>query len=65
MIVKKNIHSIERIVRVLIGLVLLSMTIIGPKSPWFFLGVIPLLTGFVGWCPPYAMLGISTCKLKE
>lgn len=61
---KKNIHSIERVVRIIVGLVLVSMAFVGPANPWFFLGLIPLATGLVGWCPPYALLGISTCPLK-
>ncbi|MCB9254054.1 MAG: DUF2892 domain-containing protein [Bdellovibrionaceae bacterium] len=59
---KKNIHPIERGVRVVGGLVLTSLAFVGPANPWFLLGLIPVLTGLVGWCPPYAMLGISTCK---
>lgn len=59
---KKNIHPIERTVRVLVGLVLISMAFVGPKNLWFLFGFVPVLTGLVGWCPPYAILGISTCK---
>jgi hypothetical protein len=58
---KKNIHPVERVVRVIVGLILVSLTFVGPANPWFFLGVIPLATGLIGWCPPYQMLGISTC----
>ncbi len=59
---KKNIASTERVIRVLAGLGIISMAIVGPHSPWAFLGIIPLATGLIGWCPPYALLGISTCK---
>ncbi|MBP9708905.1 MAG: DUF2892 domain-containing protein [Oligoflexales bacterium] len=59
---KTNIHPYERIARVVIGLGLTSMAFIGPASPWFLLGIIPILTGLSGWCPPYQLLGISTCK---
>ena len=59
---KKNIGKIERILRVAAGLVILSLTIVGPQSLWGLLGILPLATGFIGWCPPYALLGISTCK---
>jgi hypothetical protein len=58
---KKNIHNVERVVRIVVGAVLVSMAFWGPASNWFLLGLIPLATGIVGWCPPYAMLGISTC----
>jgi hypothetical protein len=62
---KKNIHPIERVVRILIGLGLISMAFVGPQSLWFLLGIVPVLTGLSGWCPPYQMLGISTCKMKN
>ncbi|MCB0342005.1 MAG: DUF2892 domain-containing protein [Pseudobdellovibrionaceae bacterium] len=61
---KKNIHPIERIVRVVAGLALISMAFIGPQNLWFLLGLVPLATGLMGWCPPYALLGISTCPSK-
>ncbi len=57
---KKNIGSMERIVRVVVGVGILSLAFVGPRSPWAFLGAIPLLTGVSGWCPPYSLFGIST-----
>lgn len=60
---KKNVHSVERIVRIVVGLLLLSQVFIGMQSPWFALGLVPLLTGVLGWCPPYALFGINTCNL--
>lgn len=62
---KKNIHPIERSMRVVFGLILVVMAFVGPANKWFLLGLIPMATGLVGWCPPYAMLGISTCKVKH
>jgi len=58
----KNIHNIERVIRVLLGLAILSLVFIGPKSYWGLIGILPIITGLVGWCPPYQLLGISTCK---
>ena len=58
---KTNIGSIERIVRGLVGLGILSLAFVGPITPWGYLGLVPLFTALVGWCPPYALLGISTC----
>lgn len=58
---KRNIGSIERIARIVIGVGILSLTVVGPQSPWALLGAVPLVTGLVGWCPPYALLGINTC----
>jgi hypothetical protein len=62
---KKNIHPYERIARIILGLGLSSLAFIGPANPLFLLGLIPVATGLLGWCPPYAMLGISTCKHKN
>ena len=62
---KKNIHSVERIIRIVIGLVLVSFVFWGPQNLWFLLGLVPLATGLIGWCPPYQLLGINTCSKKE
>ncbi len=62
---QKNIHPIERVVRVVVGIVLTTMAFIGPANPWFLLGMIPVLTGAIGWCPPYQLLGINTCKMRK
>lgn len=59
---KKNVGMIERIIRIVVGGAILSLAFVGPQSPWAYLGIIPLLTGLIGWCPPYALLGMSTCK---
>jgi hypothetical protein len=62
---QKNIHPVERVVRLVVGLVLTTLAFLGPANPWFLLGMIPVLTGLTGWCPPYQLLGINTCKLKK
>jgi hypothetical protein len=59
-----NEHPVERVVRVAIGLGLISLVFIGPKTPWGWLGIIPILTGSSGICPLYSMLGINTCPNK-
>ena len=59
---KKNVGSVERAIRVIAGIAILSLAFVGPQSPWAYLGIIPLATGLMGWCPAYALLGISTCK---
>ncbi len=58
---KRNVGTIDRVIRILIGLVVLSFALIG-GSKWGYLGFVPLITGLTGWCPPYSFLGISTCK---
>lgn len=62
---KKNEGTIDRALRVFIGLGLLSLVFIGPKSLWGLIGIIPLLTGAVGFCPLYKMLGLNTCPLSR
>ncbi|MHB8174511.1 MAG: YgaP family membrane protein [Nitrospirota bacterium] len=59
---KKNIGGVERFLRVIIGIGIISLAFVGPKSPWAYLGAVPLLTGLIGWCPPYAISGLSTCR---
>lgn len=56
-----NEHPVERATRVLLGLVLLSLVFIGPKTPWGFLGFVPLVTGLLGTCPLYTLIGFSSC----
>jgi hypothetical protein len=59
---KQNIHNVERIIRVVVGLIVFSLVFVGPKSLWGLIGILPIMTGLIGWCPPYQLLGISTCK---
>lgn len=58
----RNEHTIERVVRVVLGIVILSLVFVGPATLWGLLGVVPLLTGLLGSCPLYTLFGISTCK---
>jgi hypothetical protein len=62
---KKNIGGVERIVRVVVGIGILALAFVGPKSPWAYLGLLPIVTGVIGWCPPYSLLGISTVKATK
>lgn len=57
----QNEGTIDRVVRIVVGLGLLSLTVIGPQTWWGLLGFVPLLTGVVGFCPLYSVLGIRTC----
>ena len=61
----KNIGNIERIVRIVGGLVLIVLAATGTVGVWGWLGLVPLATGLIGWCPPYSLLGINTCKNKN
>ena len=62
---KANEGSIDRALRVIAGLVLIALVFVGPQTPWGWVGVVPLLTGLMGWCPLYAILGLNTCPLKK
>lgn len=59
-----NIGRIERVLRAIVGLGLIAIAFVGPETPWGFVGLVPLTTAILGWCPPYALLGINTCGAK-
>lgn len=62
---KTNEGTIDRVLRVLVGLALIAIVFVGPQTPWGWIGLVPLLTGLIGTCPLYTVLGIRTCKLKN
>lgn len=55
-----NESKFDRVFRVVLGIALLALTFVGPKTLWGLVGLIPLITGAVGFCPIYRVLGIST-----
>ena len=59
---KSNVGGIDRTLRIVIGLALIASAVMGVFAPWGYIGAVPLLTGLLGWCPPYAIFGLSTCK---
>ena len=59
---KKNMGKIDKTLRIIGGLILISLVFIGPQTPWGWLGLIPLLTSFVSWCPVYVPFKWSTIK---
>jgi hypothetical protein len=60
-----NEGVLDRVLRVIAGFVLLSLWAFGPKSSLGLLGVVPLVTGLVGFCPLYRLLGIRTCAAQQ
>ena len=58
----QNEGTLDRILRVVAGLVLLSLVFVGPQTLWGLVGIVPLLTGLAGYCPAYSILGVNTCK---
>jgi hypothetical protein len=59
-----NVGTIDRVLRIIVGLGLLSLVFVGPQTPWGWLGLIPIVTAFVGFCPAYTLFGIRTCPLQ-
>ncbi|MCK9215611.1 MAG: DUF2892 domain-containing protein [Rhodoferax sp.] len=62
---KQNVGGIDRILRIVLGLVLIGLTLTDTIGVWGWLGVVPLATGAMGWCPPYAIFGWNTCSTKK
>lgn len=62
---KVNEGTIDRVLRVAVGVVLIALAATGTVGVWGYIGVVPLLTGLVGICPAYAIFGISTCPMKK
>ncbi len=62
---KTNEGLIDRTLRIVLGLVLIALVFTGPQTPWGWVGIVPLVTGLIGWCPVYTVLGIRTCPAKR
>jgi hypothetical protein len=62
---KTNVGNIDRILRIVIGLVLIALVFVGPQTPWGWIGLIPLATGLLRTCPLYSLIGLSTCPAKR
>ena len=62
---KANVGTIDRVLRIVVGIVLIALVFVGPQTPWGWIGVVPLLTAFISFCPLYTLLGINTCPTKR
>lgn len=60
-----NEHTVERILRVGLGVALVAFAVTGKVGAWGYVGIVPILTGLIGRCPLYTLLGFSTCPLKS
>ncbi len=60
-----NVGGIDRILRISVGAILVVLAATGTVGLWGWIGLVPLATGLTGWCPPYSLLGINTCKNKN
>lgn len=61
---KTNVGSIDKVLRIGAGAVLVGLGVAGIGAPWTFIGLVPLATGLLGWCPAYSLFGIDTCALR-
>ena len=62
---KSNVGGIDRILRIVIGLVLIGLAATGTVGVWGWIGIVPLATAAMGFCPLYTVLGFSTCPVKR
>jgi len=62
---QSNVGGIDRILRIVIGAVLVILAATGQVGAWGWIGLLPLATGLIGWCPPYSLLGMNTCKNRN
>lgn len=60
----KNVGGIDRILRIIAGVVLIALAATGTIGWWGWIGAVPLLTALLGWCPAYTLLGFKTCKVS-
>jgi Protein of unknown function (DUF2892) len=60
-----NEGTLDRFIRIVIGIALLSLTVAGPKSMIGLVGIVPIVTGLVGFCPLYRLMGVSTCPVSQ
>lgn len=61
----KNVGNVDKVIRIILGLVLIALVFVGPQTPWGWIGIIPLATGLIGFCPLYTVFGINTCGTKK
>jgi len=61
----KNIGNLDRVIRLIIGVIGVSLVFVGPQTIWGWLGLVPLLTGLINFCPLYKLLGLNTLSSKS
>ena len=62
---KSNVGGIDRILRIVLGLVLIALTLTGTIGVWGWIGVVLLATAAIGFCPLYTVLGFSSCPVSK
>jgi hypothetical protein len=64
-IMKTNVGGVDRTLRIVVGLALIGLAATGTVGLWGWVGVVPLATGAIGWCPAYTLFGWNTCAAKN
>lgn len=60
-----NVGTIDRALRAIVGLVLIALVFVGPQTAWGWIGLVPLLTAVIGFCPAYTLFGVKSCSVKQ
>lgn len=60
-----NVGGIDKVLRIVAGITLLILATLGIGTPWTWIGIVPLATGLLGWCPAYSIFGLKTCPAKK
>ena len=61
---KTNVGSADRVLRIVLGLILIALVFVGSKAPWGWIGIVPLVTGLLRTCPLYSLIGVNSCKAR-
>lgn len=62
---KTNVGGIDKVLRIAAGIALIALAATGSIGAWGYIGIMPLVTGLIGWCPAYTLLGIKTCPMQK
>jgi hypothetical protein len=62
---EKNVGGLDKMARILVGVCLIAATVAGFLPVWGYIGIVPLVTGLVGWCPLYRIVGLNSCPMKQ
>lgn len=60
-----NEGGLDRVIRVIVGIALIALTLAGKIGAWGWIGALPAVTGLVGWCPAYSLVGLTTCRTSK